>query len=232
MGFVIAAPETVELAIVGSSQTFPVRRVYCAGMNYKCHIKEMGLDPDEPRPAVFFGKPVDNVVPSGTDVPYPPLTEDFQFEAELVVAIGARGFRLSVEEADDVIWGYATGNDLTRRDLQIALARRSRPWELGKWFDRSAPCGALVPKAEVKDIANAEIWLKVNGEFKQRSNINQMIRSVPELIAAASEYFVLEPGDLIYTGTPAGVGKIGPGDVVEVGVRDLPTVVTRITDPI
>jgi len=227
MGFVIDAPEVASVAVHGSEDRFPVRRIFCVGRNYAAHAREMGHDPDREVP-FYFTKPSDAVVDNGVDVPYPTITENFHFEAELVAAIGKTCTNVSVENALDHVYGYAVGNDLTRRDLQGDSKKKGRPWDTGKAFDHSAPCAEIHLAADVPDVESARIWLTVNGEIKQDSNVNKLIWSVSEVIANLSTLFTLEPGDLIYTGTPEGVGPVVKGDVVKVGVDGLTSLENKI----
>jgi fumarylpyruvate hydrolase len=200
------------LPILGSGSLFPVRRVFCVGRNYGLHVKEMGGDPKE-QPPLFFTKPADAVVGPDGAVPYPSATKDLHHEIELVAALKAGGSDLSPEAALNLIFGYAAGVDLTRRDLQGAAKRDGQPWDSGKAFDASAPVGAIRPADQVKDLGGA-IRLKVNGEVRQDGKLSDMIWSVAEVIAQASRLWRLEPGDLIFTGTPDGVGPLHRGDLV------------------
>jgi fumarylpyruvate hydrolase len=209
---------------------FPVRRVYCVGRNYLDHIREM-KEADERDPPFFFQKPRDSVVPDGSRVPYPPFTKDFQFEVELVIAIGSPGRDIPVEDALEYIWGYAVGIDLTRRDRQFDARDMRLPWEVGKSFDASAPCGAIAPARDARHFSGCAITLSVNGVEKQRGDIGQMIWSVPEIVAQLSKQMKLEPGDLIYTGTPAGVGPVVPGDVIDARIEGLPSLGITIVPP-
>jgi fumarylpyruvate hydrolase len=231
MSFVFTPPSIVGLPIVGSDKQFPVRRVYCVGRNYAAHAREMGFDPDR-EPPFFFCKPADAVVPVAPDttlsLPYPPETANLHYEIELVAAIGKGGANIGVDEALQHVWGYAVGLDMTRRDLQMKMREAGRPWELGKAFDQSAPIGPLHRAAEVAGIHEAAIWLQVNGTDKQRSDIGKLIWSVAETIAYLSRYFRLEAGDLIYTGTPEGVGPVVRGDTMVGGVDGLGTLSVRI----
>jgi fumarylpyruvate hydrolase len=216
-----------EAAVAGSG-VFPVRRIYCVGRNYLDHIREM-KEADERDPPFFFQKPRDALVPDGARVPYPPFTSDFQFEVELVAALGKGGRDIAVEAANSLIWGYAVGIDLTRRDRQRDARDMKLPWEVGKSFDASAPCG---PIAQVKDPAHFKhcaITLAVNGVERQRGNIDQMIWSVPEIIAQLSKQVRLEAGDLIYTGTPSGVGPVLPGDLITAHIDGLPSLTITVT---
>jgi fumarylpyruvate hydrolase len=227
MTFVIppAAQPTVEIA--GSGLRFPVHRIYCVGRNYAAHAREMGMDPDR-EPPFFFAKPADAVVANGTPVPYPPRTANLHHEIELVVAIGEGGRDIPLERALAHVFGYAVGNDLTRRDLQFAAREQGRPWDVAKGFDASAPVSAIRPAAEVGHPERAAIWLEVNGETRQRANLSEMIWSVPEIVAELSTYFELRPGDLIFTGTPEGVGPVRPGDSLVGGIDGLETLRTTI----
>jgi fumarylpyruvate hydrolase len=220
-------PGIAETALpVAGGGMFPVRRVYCVGRNYIDHIREM-KEADERDPPFFFQKPRDAVVPDGAQVPYPPFTTDFQFEVELVVALGLPGRNIGVGRALEHVWGYAVGIDLTRRDLQQAAKQRGEPWDVGKAFDHSAPIGAIRPVAQ-GHLASGRMWLKVNNEIRQQADLANMIWSVPEIIAELSSLFDLQPGDLIYTGTPAGVGPLRPGDRIEAGIDGLEGLATTI----
>jgi fumarylpyruvate hydrolase len=217
MNYAIPAPPVPTIAIDGTDELFPVRRIFCVGRNYADHAREMGKDPDR-EPPFFFTKPADAVVANGTDIPYPPATNNFHHEIELVVALGKAAVEASEDEALDHVFGYSVGIDLTRRDLQLAARDKGRPWDCGKAFDNSAPLSAIVPLTAVGHPESRAIWLSVNAEMRQEGNISQMIWSVPEIIAILSSQFRLEPGDLIFTGTPAGVGPLVAGDSVIGGV--------------
>jgi fumarylpyruvate hydrolase len=210
---VIPPPPQPAIAVAGSDKSFPVRRVWCVGRNYLEHIREMGQD--EREPPFFFAKPTDALVPDGATIPYPALTKDLHFEVELVVALKAGGRNIPVEKANDVIYGYAVGIDLTRRDLQIASRDMKRPWEVGKFFDDSAPCGPIRPVSEIGHPSKGPIRLSVNGKVKQDGDLNQLIWNVPEIINKLSEQVELVAGDVIFTGTPAGVGATVEGDRLE-----------------
>ena len=231
MPFVFAPAAPVAVPVAGSQDAFPVRRVYCVGRNYAAHAREMGFDPDR-EPPFFFCKPPDAVVPVADgqtlDLPYPPETANLHYEIELVAAIGKGGANIAVGDALAHVWGYAVGLDMTRRDLQMKMREAGRPWELGKAFDQSAPIGPLHPAASVDGIGQAAIWLQVNGADKQRSDIGKLIWSVAETIAYLSRSFRLEPGDLIYTGTPEGVGPVVRGDTMVGGVDGLGTLSVRM----
>ena len=219
-GIPVSLPSVVP--IDSSDEVFPVRRIYCVGRNYAEHAREMGFDPDR-EPPFFFMKPADAIVPTGSRVPYPAQSTDFQHEVELVVAIGKGGCDIRLESALDHVFGYAVGIDLTRRDLQIQARKMGRPWEMGKGFDRSAPCAPLLRVGATRFDQGA-IWLTVNGVTKQRSDLSKLIWSVPEIIAHLSRYMELQPGDLIYTGTPEGVGPMVAGDRVVGHVEGLPNI--------
>jgi fumarylpyruvate hydrolase len=226
---VLPAIAATELPVAGGGM-FPVRRVYCVGRNYLDHIREM-KEADERDPPFFFQKPRDAVVPNGSDVPYPPFTSDFQFEVELVIAIGRAGNDIAVEDARDYIWGYAVGIDLTRRDRQRDARDLRLPWEVGKSFDASAPCGTIAPARDACHFKGCNITLSVNGIERQRGDIGQMIWNVPEVIAQLSRQVTLGAGDLIYTGTPAGVGPVVPGDQILAQIDGLPSLTIAITPP-
>lgn len=222
MEFVIPNPQVPVLSVVGSSGFFPVRRVYCVGRNYADHAREMGADPNREHP-FFFAKPPDAVVPGGGAIPYPPATANLHYEVELVVALGKGGRDIPVAEALDCVYGYAVGIDLTRRDLQARFKDKGQPWEMAKGFDHSAPTSALVPRKAQGHPATGGIWLEVNGLEQQRGDLAQMIWSVAEVIANLSTLVTLVPGDLIFTGTPAGVGAIVRGDRVRCGIDGIGT---------
>ena len=220
--FVIETPPAVAIPVVGSDAKFPVRRVYCIGRNYAAHAIEMGHDPDRD-PPFFFQKNPDNVDLSG-EFPYPTKTSDVHFEVELVVALKQGGTNIPIDKALDHVYGYGVGLDMTRRDLQGVAKKMGRPWEIGKAVERSAPMGPLVPASKIGHPGDGRIELKVNGEVRQEGDLNQMIWKVSEMISYLSEYFELAPGDLIMSGTPAGVGAVSKGDVMDChveGVGDL-----------
>ena len=217
--FAIPPPATPSVAVAGTDQRFAVHRIYCIGLNYADHIREFGRDP-EGSPPVFFMKPADAVVANGAPVPYPPATSNFHYEIELVVAIGRFGREIDPRQALGHVFGYAAGNDLTRRDLQKAAKDRGEPWDTAKGFDHSAPVAAIRP-ASLGHLARGRIWLAVNGETRQQSDLSQMVWDVPHIIAALSKLYELQPGDLIFTGTPAGVGPVKAGDCLEGGIEGL-----------
>jgi fumarylpyruvate hydrolase len=221
------AAEPVTLPIVGDDTRFHVRRVYCVGRNYLDHIREM-KEADERDPPFFFQKPTDAIVQNGAVVPYPAATEDFQFEVELVAAIGRGGIDISVDSAESHIFGYAIGLDLTRRDLQRDAAKRGLPWEMGKSFDHSAPCGPIHRIEQTGAIRAGTISLSVNGTVRQKGNIGQMIWNVPEIMTQRPCQYELWPGDIILTGTPAGVGPVAPGDAIDCSIEKLGTFGVRI----
>ena len=226
MSYVIPPVPQPSVEVSGTDERFPVHRIYCVGRNYAAHAREMGMDPDRD-PPFFFAKPADAVVANGTSVPYPSLTANLHHEIELVVAIGAAGRDIEVADALAHVYGYAVGLDLTRRDLQFAAREQGRPWDVSKGFDQSAPVSAIRPAAEMGHPAQGAIWLDVNGETRQRANLSEMIWSVPEIVAELSTFFELRPGDLIFTGTPEGVGAVQPGDSLVGGIDGLETL--RIT---
>lgn len=216
---VLPAVEATVLPVAGGGW-FPVRRVYCVGRNYVSHIREM-KEADERDPPFFFQKPRDSIVLDDSIVPYPPDTEDFQFEVELVVAISAAGHNIAVDDGLDHIWGYAVGIDLTRRDRQRDARDLQLPWEVGKSFDNSAPCGTLLPALRIGHPGTGSVALYVNGAERQCGNLKDMIWTVPEIVAQLSRQVTLRPGDLIFTGTPAGVGPLVPGDRIDAHIDGL-----------
>ncbi|WP_249675039.1 fumarylacetoacetate hydrolase family protein [Pseudomonas abieticivorans] len=216
--FVIAAPATPSVAIAGSQQRFPIRRVFCVGRNYSEHAREMGHDPDR-EPPFFFMKPADAVVPAQGTIAYPPLTQDLHHEVELVVAIGKGGVDIDPVTALDHVWGYGVGLDLTRRDLQAQAKKLGRPWSWAKGFDESAPCSPLIPASQLGHPQEGTVWLKVNGQERQRGDLADQIWPVQDVISYLSQSGALKAGDLIFTGTPAGVGALQPGDSVSAGIE-------------
>lgn len=228
--YVFPPPAVVAVPVVGSDKAFPVRRVYCVGRNYEEHAKEMGFTGREP--PFFFFKPADAVVvvPAGTTgrIPYPSLTKNFHHEIELVVAIGKGGSNIKAADALSHVFGYAVGLDMTRRDLQNDMKKQGRPWEIGKAFEQSAPIGPITPAHAAGDIQNADIALQVNGTDRQRSNISKLIWSIPEFIEHMSAAWALEPGDLIYSGTPEGVAAVVSGDVMVGTVHGLESLTVAV----
>ncbi|HEU6442760.1 MAG TPA: fumarylacetoacetate hydrolase family protein [Microvirga sp.] len=224
---VVAPPARALLPVAGTSRCFPVRRIYCVGRNYAAHVREMGGDKTRD-PPIFFQKPADSIVPDGTEIPYPPMTRDYHYELELVVAIRKGGRDIPVSDALDHIYGYGIGLDMTRRDLQLDLGKSGLPWEAGKAFDNSCPCGPIHPVEKVGHVLEGSIRLTVDGETKQDSDLKLMIWTVPEIIANLSKYFRLEPGDIILTGTPAGVGPVVPGNELVGSIDRLGTLTVRI----
>src|SRR5712691_8888200 len=227
--YVIPPAPQAAIAVAGADKVFPVRRIWCVGRNYIEHIREMGQD--ERAPPFFFAKPADALVPDGSTVPYPPLTKDLHFEIELVVALRSGGRNLAPERALDCIYGYGVGIDLTRRDLQIASRDLKRPWEIGKAFDASAPCGALRPAAEIGHPKNGRIHLKADGKVRQDGDLAQMIWNVPEVIVKLSEMVALAAGDIIMTGTPSGVAATVAGDKLECEVERVGSLMVTIGPP-
>jgi len=226
--FSVAQP---TLPIAGTTQVFPVRRIYCIGRNYAAHSREMGSDPSR-EPPFFFQKPSDAIqyVAIGTtaDHPYPPLTKNYHYEIELVAALSKGGKNVPVEQALSLVYGYTIGLDMTRRDLQRAMGDEKKPWEIGKSFDHSAPMGPLHRVADVGHFTKGAITLKVNGSLKQSADLSQMTWNVAEQIAKLSQAFELMPGDLIYSGTPENVGPVVPGDVMQGFIAGLPTLDVRV----
>jgi fumarylpyruvate hydrolase len=221
-GYAIAAPEVTTVAVAGTDAVFPVARVFCVGRNYAEHAIEMGHDPDR-EPPFFFMKPADAVVPPG-GLPFPTQTQDLHHEVELVVALGEGGREIAVESALDHVFGYAVGLDMTRRDMQAVAKKASRPWDMSKGFDQSAPTGTIRAAEEIGHPTRGAIWLRINGEPRQEGDLDQQIWKVPEMISYLSTLVALRAGDLIMTGTPKGVGRAEPGDRLEGhidGVGDL-----------
>jgi fumarylpyruvate hydrolase len=229
--FEFSPPPPASLAIHDSEVRFPVRRIFCVGRNYAAHAREMGKDPDR-EPPFFFTKPADAVVDNGSTIPYPPETQDFHYEIELVVAVGEECSSVAQEKALDVVWGYGVGIDLTRRDLQLAARDKGRPWDWGKAFDLSAPIAPLRRASTVGHPASGRIWLAVNGTVRQDADIAELIWNVPEIISILSRSMTLKRGDIIMTGTPAGVGAIVPGDRVTGGIQGLGEIVIEIAAPV
>lgn len=230
MTVLFKVPSAPLAPVYGSDDLFPVRRIFCVGRNYAEHAREMGFDPDR-EPPFFFTKWAETYVPDGGSVPYPQATSNFHFEAELVVAIGSSGRNVSAEDANSLIFGYATGLDMTRRDLQMTARAAGRPWDTGKNVEGSSPLGAIHRASDVGHVQKGRISLTVNGETKQDADIDQLIWPVADVIAFLSAMYRLEPGDLIYTGTPAGVGAVIAGDKVVVDIDGLTPVSVTIGQP-
>lgn len=228
MAFVIPPPNQASVAVENTPNRFPVRRIFCVGRNYEAHAREMGNDPDR-EPPFFFTKPSDAVVDCPCDLSYPVQTSDLHHEIELVVALGTGGFDIDPSDVANHIWGASVGIDFTRRDLQQIAKDTRRPWDMSKGFDNSAPMSALRPLDQVQSLTQGRIWLNVNGEPRQDADIADMIWSVNDHVSYLSRYVTLAPGDLIMTGTPAGVGAVGKGDVLTGGVDGIGTLEVTIT---
>jgi fumarylpyruvate hydrolase len=224
--YVIPAHTMPSLPVAGDSKFFPVRRIWCVGRNYLEHIREMGND--ERQPPFFFAKHADMIAGEGASIPYPSLTKDFQHEVEMVVALKSGGANIDPKNALDHVYGYGVGIDLTRRDLQMASRKKEQPWEIGKSFDFSAPCGALRPASEIGHPAKGKIWLNVNGTEKQKGDLSELIWNVSEIIAKLSLQVTLGAGDIILTGTPAGVAALTSGDKIECGIDGIGTLKVSI----
>ena len=224
--YVIPSHTMPSLPVAGDSKSFPVRRIWCVGRNYLEHIREMGND--ERQPPFFFAKHADMIVGEGASIPYPSLTKDFQHEVEMVVALKSGGASIDPNNALDHVYGYGVGIDLTRRDLQMASRKKEQPWEIGKSFDFSAPCGALRPASEIGHPAKGKIWLNVNDTEKQKGDLSELIWNVSEIIAKLSLQVTLGAGDIILTGTPAGVAALKSGDKIECGIDGIGTLKVSI----
>ncbi len=212
MKYAIPAPAVTVVAVT-NGESFPVRRIYCVGRNYAAHAREMGHDPNR-EPPFFFTKPADAIVLSGSTIPYPAQTEDYHYEIEMVVALKGGGRDVPVEKALDLVYGYAVGLDMTRRDMQGVAKKMQRPWDMSKGFDQSAPCSAISPVAEVGHPSKGAIWLEVNDETRQKGDLSELIWSIAETISALSGLVELAPGDLIFSGTPEGVGPVKKGETM------------------
>jgi fumarylpyruvate hydrolase len=221
-GYVVQPAAVATLPVQGSDKLFPIHRIYCVGRNYAEHAIEMGHDPSK-EPPFFFQKNPDNIITDGK-FPYPSATTDVHHEIEMVVALSKGGTNIPVESALDHVFGYGVGLDMTRRDLQGEAKKLGRPWEVGKAFEASAPCGPLVPASEIGHPTSGAVTLKVNAEIRQQGDLNQLIWKVPEMISYLSGLFTLQPGDIIMTGTPAGVGAVVRGDVLEGFVEGIGTI--------
>ncbi|MFT3736532.1 MAG: fumarylacetoacetate hydrolase family protein [Rhodocyclaceae bacterium] len=227
--YLVLPPAITSLPVVGDARRFPVRRIYCVGRNYLDHIRELGND--EKEPPVFFTKPRDAIVQDGETIPYALATQNYHFELELAVGLHSGGIRIAEADALNHVAGYAIALDMTRRDLQRALGDKGKPWDVAKGFDHSCPCGPLHLAKDVGHVATGRIHLTVNGQTKQDATLEQMIWNVPAIIATLSQQFELAAGDLILTGTPAGVGPVQPGDVLVGEIAGLGTLTTRIGPP-
>jgi fumarylpyruvate hydrolase len=227
MSYLFAPLAVPTVEIIGRGERFPVHRIYCVGRNYAAHAHEMGHDQREP--PFFFMKPADAIVPDHATIAYPSRTANLHHEVELVTALQSGGRNIPVHDAQRHVFGYAIGNDLTRRDLQSEARDKSRPWDTAKGFDRSAVVGPIHAADKTSALERGRIWLKVNDELRQQGDLSELIWSVPEIIAELSTYFELTAGDLIFTGTPAGVGPLKPGDRIESGIDGLDTVITTIS---
>lgn len=223
-------PPVVTLPIRGKIETYPVRRIFCVGRNYEAHAKEMGMVVDREAP-FYFTKAASHYVPSGATVAYAPGTQDYQYEMEMVVAIGKAGFRVPQSDSLAHVYGYACGLDMTRRDLQYYAREKRYPWDISKDFEESAVVSEIVPASECGHPSKSKIELQVNGQVKQSSDLTLLIHSVSAIIAHLSGYYHLQPGDLIYTGTPEGVGPVVPGDRIEGMVEGVGTVTLNIGKP-
>ena len=225
--YVLTPPATPSVAVIGTEDRFPVRRIFCVGRNYAEHTREMGFDPDR-EPPFFFGKPPSEIAHDGEDIAYPPETDDLHYEGEMIVAIGQGGTNIAEADALNHVWGYGIGNDLTRRDVQGVAKKMGRPWDWGKGFDKSAVCGPIHPLSSTGHLDKGFVRSWVNGELRQDGDLSQMIWSVPETISFISRSMRLAAGDLILTGTPAGVGKLVPGDEIRVAVEGLGEISNKI----
>ncbi len=224
------AEPTPLAPVAGEARAYPVHRIFCVGRNYADHAKEMGFEVDREAPW-YFTKPANALVISGATIAYPPETNNFHYEMELVIAIGAPAFRVSLADAPKAIFGYACGLDMTRRDLQIAAREKSRPWDLGKAFEQSAVMAAITPAAQTPALGPQRIRLAVNDAVKQDARLSDLVWSAPEIVSHLSRFYHLKPGDLIFTGTPAGVGPVRPGDVLRGEIDGLAPVVVTIGAP-
>ena len=227
--FCFPPPGMPSVAVAGTEARFPVHRIYCVGRNYADHVREMGNDP-QAEPPVFFMKPADALAANGASVPYPPGTSNLHHEIELVVALHSGGREIAAARALSHVFGYAAGNDLTRRDLQSAAKERGEPWDTSKGFDCSAPVAAIRP-ASAGHVNRGRIWLSVNGTVRQESDTSRMLWGVPQIIAALSKLYELRAGDLIFTGTPAGIGAVKPGETIEGGIEGLEVLRNTIAPP-
>ncbi|MBB4843393.1 fumarylpyruvate hydrolase [Paucibacter oligotrophus] len=228
--YVFPPPEQASVAVRGSSARYAVSRIFCVGRNYAAHAREMGSDPDR-EPPFYFTKPASALTPSGSTVPYPPGTQNYHYEMELVIAIGAPVFKVRPEAAQAAVWAYAAGLDMTRRDLQAESKAAGRPWDTAKGFEQSAIIGELVRASESGPLTRGRISLAVNGVTKQQGDLADMIWKVPEIVANLSQLYHLQPGDLIYTGTPEGVGPLKPGDVIRGEIEGVGGISLTVGEP-
>jgi fumarylpyruvate hydrolase len=226
--FVFAPPAQAAAPIRGKAERFPIRRIFCVGRNYEAHAKEMGVAVDREAP-FYFTKSPEHYAPSGSTIAYPPGTSNYHYEMELVVAIGKAGFRIPEGDALDYVFGYACGLDMTRRDLQGAAKEKQRPWDIGKDVEQSAVLSEIAPASEIGHPNRGRIELRVNGQTKQSADISQLIHGVAAVIAHLSQYYHLQPGDLIYTGTPEGVGAVKAGDRLEGSIENVGTIAAQLT---
>jgi fumarylpyruvate hydrolase len=231
VNYLFAPPAVAALPIRDRDEQFPIRRIFCVGRNYEAHAREMGVAVDREAP-FYFTKAACHTLPSGSAVAYPPGTANYHYELELVVAIGKAGFRIDPSEALDHVFGYACGLDMTRRDLQLQARDKQRPWDLGKDFEDSAVLSEIVPATAIGHPASGKIVLKVNGVVKQDADVSLLIHPVSALVAHLSRYYHLQAGDLIYTGTPEGVGPVGVGDRIEGSIEGVGTISLAIADPV
>lgn len=228
--YIFEPAPTPSVAVRGRAERYAVSRIFCVGRNYAAHAREMGFDPDR-EPPFYFNKTPCDLVASGATVPYPPGTKNYHYEMELVIAIGKPVFRVSPEQALDAVWAYGCGLDMTRRDLQIKSREMGRPWDFGKDFENAAVMSELVPASDVGHVNAGRIYLEVNGVNRQDANLKDLIWSVPEIVSNLSHYYHLQPGDLIYTGTPEGVGAVQPGDKLTGGIDGLGSIALTIGQP-
>ena len=228
--FLFPPPSPAAAPIRGRAERFPIRRIFCVGRNYEAHAKEMGVAADREAP-FYFTKASEHYAPSGATIAYPPGTSNYHYEIELVVAIGKAGFRLAEAQALEHVFGYACGLDMTRRALQAAAKEKQRPWDLGKDVEQSAVLGDIAPAAEMGHPGRGLIELRANGQTKQSSDLSLLIHGVPAVVAHLSQYYHLQPGDLIYTGTPEGVGPVKPGDRLEGSIEGVGTIAVTVSDP-
>jgi fumarylpyruvate hydrolase len=225
--FLFPPPSPAAARVRGRTERFPIRRIFCVGRNYEAHAREMGVAADREAP-FYFTKTPEHYAPSGSTIAYPPGTSNYHYEMELVVAIGTPAFRVPEAQSLDCVFGYACGLDMTRRDLQTAAKEKQRPWDIGKDVEQSAVLGEIVPAAEIGHPAKGLIELRVNGQAKQSADLSDLIHGVPAVIAHLSQYYHLQPGDLIYTGTPEGVGAVKPGDRLEGSIEGVGSIDVQV----